>query len=110
MEQISEQQNKRRYWLVSCVTAAALGVAGITIVLFAFMLAVSRSGQGEMQGWIFIAISLALLVFFLLNYVCNRTIYAFFNKFAPLPKQYRLISCLMGWGAMLLIYVVMCFM
>ena len=108
MEQVTEKQNKTRYWLVSCITAVALGIAGLTMVLFAFMVAVSQSGQEELQGWVFIAISLALLVFFFLNYICNRIIYAFFYRFAPLPRHYRLISCLMGWAVMILVYLVMC--
>lgn len=104
----SEQQNRRRYWIVSSLTAALLGVAGITIVLFAFMIAVTTATEQTVQGMIYIAISFALLIFFFLNYICNRIIYAFFVRFAPLPKNYRMISCLLGWGSMLFIYIIMC--
>lgn len=104
----TEEQNRRRYWIVSSLTAALLGVAGITIVLLAFMVAVSIATEQTVQGMIYIGISLALLVFFFLNYICNRIIYAFFLRFAPLPKSYRTISCLLGWGSMLFIYIIMC--
>lgn len=104
----TEQQNRRRYWIVSSLTAALLGVAGITIVVLAFMVSVITATEQTQQGMIFIGISFALLIFFFLNYICNRIIYVFFLRFAPLPKSYRMISCLLGWGSMLFIYIIMC--
>lgn len=106
-EEVPVEVNKRRYWIVSGITAVLLGIAGFTMIVFGFMYAVTLSNESNVQTMAFLGIATAILILYFFILLCNKVIFKFFLRFSPLPKIYQTISILIAWGIIGLIYLLL---
>lgn len=105
--QVPQQTNIKRYWLVSILTAIPLGIAGFTAIVCGFMYAVTLSNPDNMMTMALMGIATAMLVVCIFFIIINRVIYAFFLRFSPLPKKYMMISNLIAWGVIGVMYLIL---
>ena len=103
-EEVPIEVNKRRYWIVSGMTAVLLGIAGFTFIVFGFMYAVTLSNESNIQTMALLGIATAILIIYFFILLCNKVIFKFFLRFSPLPKKYQTISILIAWGIIALMY------